>query len=364
MAPILQVITDTDRRGAQVFATDLDRALASMGREVRTVALAPGAVGGLECPVLGATRTGPATLHALRRAAADAVVVVAHGSTTLPACAIALAGTGTPFVYRQISDVTFWTRSWARRQRVRVALARASRVVALWAGSADTVATRFGYPRDRIVVVPNGVPAERFPPASPDEVAAARGTLGLGASATVAVYVGALVPEKGVDVAIDAVAGVSGLVLLVVGDGPERRALEAHAGAVAPGQIFYAGSLPDARPAFAAADVVVLTSRGGDSMPAVLAEAALMELPAVATAVEAIPEMVLDGRTGFVVGPEPPSARRVLERLVRDPHLRRSLGAAAREHCLQHYTMEVVARAWARVIDEVRSERSVHRGRG
>src|SRR5262245_36518288 len=105
---VLQVVTDTDRRGAQVFATDLHRALLDLGDEVETVALAPGAVGGLDLPVVGPTRRSLRTIRAVRERGADADVVVAHGSTTLPVCAIATLGSGTRFVYRQISDLRFW----------------------------------------------------------------------------------------------------------------------------------------------------------------------------------------------------------------------------------------------------------------
>ncbi len=353
MRPILQVVTDTDRRGAQVFACDLERALSSLGRDVRTVALAPGSVGGLEMPVLGSTRLGPATLRGLRRAARDSGVVVAHGSTTLPACAASLAGTGRPFVYRQISEVTFWTGTWPRRQRVRTALARAARVVALWNGSADTVANRFGYPRHHIEVIPNAVPGERFAPPAADEVASARRALGLDEASSVVVYIGALVQEKGVDLAIDAIAPLPGVVLVVAGDGPERSALEARAAASAPGRVLFAGSVADARVPLAAADVVALVSRGGDSMPAVLMEAGLMGVPAISTPVEAIPEVVLDGSSGFIVpaGAEP--VREAIERLTRNPELRREFGAAAAAHCRANYTMDVVASRWCRVLDAV-----------
>ncbi len=63
---ILQVITDTERRGAQVFAIDLEIALRAQGRNVRTVALSPALPGdSFDVPVLGRTRTGQATLVAL-----------------------------------------------------------------------------------------------------------------------------------------------------------------------------------------------------------------------------------------------------------------------------------------------------------
>src|SRR5690349_168446 len=120
-ATTLQVVTDTDRRGAQQFALDLHRALEARGRQMRTVALVDGEVGGLDLPTLGSKRLSLPTLLALRREAVAACVVIAHGSSTLPATAITTLGTGVPFVYRQISDVRFWARGRLRRWRVAAA---------------------------------------------------------------------------------------------------------------------------------------------------------------------------------------------------------------------------------------------------
>ena len=117
---VLQVITDTDRRGAQVFATDLGAELQDEF-DVRTVALAPGRDRALDVDVLGPSRRSPKTLRALRTAARHAAIVIAHGSSTLPASAVALVGSGVPFVYRQISDPVFWTPTAAKRLRVRLA---------------------------------------------------------------------------------------------------------------------------------------------------------------------------------------------------------------------------------------------------
>src|SRR5215469_13707106 len=135
VATVLQVITDTDRRGAQVFAMDLHAALTRRGDRVRTVALAPGRTGGLDVPVLGRRRLSLGTLRRLTTEARSAQVLVAHGSTTLPACAVVSAFSRTPFVYRQISDSLYWARSAGRRWRVRVELTRAARTVALWPGA-------------------------------------------------------------------------------------------------------------------------------------------------------------------------------------------------------------------------------------
>src|SRR4249919_2766244 len=75
---VLQVISSTDRRGAEIFGVDLGDALHRRGRSVRTMALAPGRTAGLEVPTLGPSRFAPRTLRALRSAAAT--LVVAHGS--------------------------------------------------------------------------------------------------------------------------------------------------------------------------------------------------------------------------------------------------------------------------------------------
>ena len=121
---ILQVITDTDRRGAQVFATDLATAMQVRGHEVTTVALAPGKQGSpLDVPHLGTRQRGLSTLRLLRRRMDDADVTIAHGSSTLVACAVA-GFPRRPFVYRQISDSRFWANTLARRIRTAVALRR------------------------------------------------------------------------------------------------------------------------------------------------------------------------------------------------------------------------------------------------
>ncbi|MDQ1431357.1 MAG: hypothetical protein QOF40_1959, partial [Actinomycetota bacterium] len=298
---ILQVITDTDRRGAQVFASDLHAELARLGYDVRTVALAPGTTGGLDVPVLGTKRISASSLRALRRELTGAEITIAHGSSTLPACAIAGLGTRSPFVYRQISDSRFWAATPARRMRVRGGLRRAARVVTLWDGAAATVAEMFAVSPAKIRVIPNGVPPDAFSVSDAATRRAARVEFGLDPARPTVVSIGALVPEKGVDLTVRAVGEIPTAQLLVVGEGSERPSLEGLADDVAPGRVTFAGSVGDAARAYATADVVVLASRGGDSMPAVLIEAGLSGLPTVATPIGGIPDIVLDGESGILV---------------------------------------------------------------
>ncbi len=349
---ILQVVSDTDRRGAQVFATDLAPALTARGHDVETVALVPGNAGGLDVEALGTRWRSVRVLRELRARMGRVDVTVAHGSTTGPACAVANLGLGRPIVYRQISDSRFWAPTRAKRAQVRATLARARVTVALSEFNRHELVEWIGVRPDRIVVVPNGVPADRFPPTTPTTRAAARAALGIpDASAStpvpVVVFVGALAPEKGADLAVRAVGRIDGAQLVVAGAGVEAHRLERLADEVAPGRVHFAGIMADAAPLYHAADLLVLPSRGGDAMPAVIIEAGLCGLPVVSTTVGAIPEMIVDGETGFVVQPDDlDGITDRIGRLLTDPVARAAMGSAARDRCLVRYEIARVAEGW------------------
>jgi glycosyltransferase involved in cell wall biosynthesis len=353
---VLQVITDPARRGAQMFALDLGDALAKMDVGVRTVALGPSAhQTALDVPVLGARRVSPSTVAALRREIRRSDVTVAHGGQTLPACALAGIGMSRPFVYRQISNSLFWASSPARRARVRVALSRATRVVALWEGAAATLEQRFGVRHERVRVIPNAVMQERFSAVDEARRLEARRTYGLDERRFTLVFLGALVRDKGVDLIIEAIGQLASTQLLVAGDGPEAAGLRSLAARLAPGRVVFAGTVPDAADALSAGDAIVLASRGGDSMPAALIEAGLMQLPAVATAVEAIPQIVQSGVTGELVAPDVDALARAIAQLAADPERVAALGRRARRHCLDRFSIVGVSRQWADLLHEAAS---------
>jgi glycosyltransferase involved in cell wall biosynthesis len=346
---VLQVISSTDRRGAEIFGVELGEALSRRGRAVRTVALARGRTGGLEVPTLGPSRFAPRTLRALRRAAREAKLVVAHGSSTLAAVAVAVAGTGQPFVYRNIGDPAYWTASPTRRARAGLLLRRAAAVVAVAERAATEIAGRFGVSPDRIAVIPTGVPAVRCPPVDPERRRRAREDLRFDEAARVIAVIGALSREKNVALAIDGVAAMPDVQLVVAGEGPERAALEERAIGRAPGRVRFTGSLPDAGPAYDAADVVVLTSRS-EGLPAVAIEAGLRTLPVVATDVGFVSEIVVDGETGVLVRPGDCDG---LVTAVRHASANaEALGAAARAHCLARFELEPVADRWDVLLEE------------
>ncbi|RKE18235.1 glycosyltransferase [Streptomyces sp. TLI_171] len=346
---VLHVITDPRARGAQRLARDLHAELVRRGQQSELTALHPhpDADPGDPAPVLGPSRHHPRTLWALRRAAARADVVVAHGSSTLQACAVALLGSRTPFVYVNIGDPRHWTASAARRLRVGAFLHRAAAVAAISPHAAEVLRERFRLPARRLRTLPNARAADRFRPAAgPAEKAAARAGLGLPAEGPLVAWIGALSPEKRPDLALAAHARLpEDVQLALAGEGPLRAEL-------APGpRTHLLGPLADPAPLYRAADLLLLTS-DSEGVPGVLIEAALAGLPAVATDVGWVSDVVRPGETGLLTPPDDPAALTEALRTLLAAD-RTGYGAAARAHALAHFELDVVATGWQQLLREV-----------
>jgi glycosyltransferase involved in cell wall biosynthesis len=350
----LGVLRSDRRRGAETFGIDLAGDLAARGLDAPVVALAPsGEPSALPVDAVGPSPLALATLRGLRRRAArgGGGVVIAHGSKTLPACALALAGARVPFVYRSIGDPRAWSAAGRRRWRTSLLLRRPALITALWPGAADALAAQHGVPRRRLRIAPNGVPAARCPVPGAAERAAARARFGLPDDAAVAGYAGSFTAEKQVGAAIAAVGRVPGAWLLLAGDGPERDSLAAQAAADAPGRVVFAGVTEGAGPVLAASDAMVLPSRT-EGMPGVLIEAGMSGRPTVATDVGAVGEVVADDETGVLVPSGDVAALAAgLVRVLGDEGP--DLGRAARRRCLDRFEIAVVGALWAGLVAEV-----------
>ena len=127
-------------------------------------------------------------------------------------------------------------------------------------------------------------------------------------------------------------ARLDGVSLVVLGDGPERAALErrsAELGLAGRVRFLGAGTRDDVVRLFRAADAALLTS-AWENLPHTLLEALAVGTPVIATAVGGVPEVVRDGENGLLVPPGDVEAiAAAIERLLGDAPLRAALAAAA-----------------------------------
>lgn len=132
-----------------------------------------------------------------------------------------------------------------------------------------------------------------------------------------------------------------------VGDDEYVGSLRHQANALGIGdRIRWMGFEPDPDRMYAGLDVVVVPSRSGDPFPTTVLEASARGLPVVGTRRGGIPEMIVDGETGYLVEGEDPSALAdALEDLLSSPSRRRVFGTAAKERVEQEYlTSHMVSR--------------------
>jgi glycosyltransferase involved in cell wall biosynthesis len=129
------------------------------------------------------------------------------------------------------------------------------------------------------------------------------------ADARVLLAVSRLTPQKGVDLAVQALASLpEDTVLVVLGDGPERATLERLSRELGVNRrVFLLGRVPDVAAWLRRASVFVHPARWEGFGLAVL-EAMLAGLPVVATDVSSLPELVVDAETGVLVPPNNPTA--------------------------------------------------------
>ena len=199
-------------------------------------------------------------------------------------------------------------------------------------------------------MVPGGVTLPRRAPSRQE----ARRRMGLPPGAFLVATAARLVVSKGVADLIEGLARVpapsASLGLLVAGDGPERAALEALAEEKIGGRVWFLGHLDEMQDFYAAADVFALVSYG-ESFGLVFVEAASYGLPSVGTDVGGIPEVVLHGRTGFLVPPhDPDRIAAALGFLRDDPVVRGLMGEAARERAQAEFTEGLMADRYLRLL--------------
>ncbi|HEU4681520.1 MAG TPA: glycosyltransferase [Gemmatimonadales bacterium] len=182
-------------------------------------------------------------------------------------------------------------------------------------------------------------------------------------------YAGNLVPSKGVDVLLRAVAelGRRGLAahLKILGEGPARTGLETLARELGiAAKVTWAPFVPQEQMAaeYGASTVTVLASRGrAEGLGLTLVEALLAGCAVVGTAAGGIPEVVLHERTGLIAreGDAGDLANQI-HRLLTNTTLRERLTTAGKEHVLQAHSPEAAVGRFLEIYDAVADHQPHH----
>ncbi len=204
-----------------------------------------------------------------------------------------------------------------------------------------------GIPAHKMSVIHNGIDAVPFRRFSAEDAAEIRAEWNIQPHQKVIGAVGRLVPIKGYDVFLKAAQKVKDrfpeAVFMIVGEGPcldslqeLARKLKIHE------QVLFTGFQENIPAFFSMMDVFVISSftEGG---PIVLLEAMAAGVPAIATRVGGVPEVLVDQKNGFMVEPHNPEslAERIM-RLLEDTDLARRFQLEAQLTLDREYTVEIV----------------------
>lgn len=252
-----------------------------------------------------------------------------------------------------------------RRFANRMLLERRDRVVAVCEAVKTALVRKEAIPEDRIEVIPNGIDTARFRP-SPELRAPVRSELGIGGGEFLVMMVARLDPVKDHRTALRAAAIAArqapGLRLVLVGDGPERAAIEEMIRSERlEGTVRMLGARFDVPRLLTAADALLLTSVS-EGIPLTVIEAMATGLPVVSTRVGSVPDVVQDGVTGWLASAgHPDEIAGHLLALSRSHSMCEAQGRRGRARVVAEFSEETMARQYASLLQ---SAAGVGRRRG
>lgn len=387
--PVLFAGTTFALGGAERIFSHLVRGLSRPPFRIEVLALRePGPVGeelraaGLtvHSGFTGAARFDPLLiprLHAfLRRGGYRAIYFLDHAHAVFPGV-LASIGTCVRVRVMPVHTTGQWGGQPSVKRPIRLVRAGLDRIIAIAEAQREYLVAEEGVPASQVTVIHNGVPLEQ-PDARRRQArrAEVRTLVGTAIDAPVIGITAVLRPEKNHELLLRAFVRVrvalSTAELWIIGDGPRREFLEAECDRLGlsfggadtgagPGKlpgghsVRFLGRRTDARLLMAGFDVAVLSSHPRvETMPLALIEAMDAGVPAVATRVGALAELVEDGVSGLLVPPgdEEALAGALLD-LLGDPARRASMGRAGQEIAAARFSVERMVGATERLLLEL-----------
>jgi glycosyltransferase involved in cell wall biosynthesis len=249
---------------------------------------------------------------------------------------------GYPWSFNYARESPRWWRRALVRRLERLAVRAADRVVVTSAAAGEYLVREHGLDAARVRVVPNAIDVARFAP----DPAAVR-------DKGCVVFVGRLAPEKNLGALVEAVARVPGARLRLVGDGPERAALEVAARRAGAHVEFTGAVTNDTVPRLLHSGALFALPSRYEGQPKALLEAMACGMPVLGADVPGIREAVRHGETGWLCAPDADSLAAALRALLEDGGLRERLGRQARAAIEREHSVESVAERELAVIREV-----------
>ena len=355
---LLHVVDSDQRRGGEVFASELTSVLGRHDVDQHVVVLTSSTTGGIDFtvgtsalpsggPVLPFVKLDLRMLLGLWRLIrqVNPDIIQGHGGDTFKYTAAAAVGHPARLVQRAIGAPPEWVRRGPRRLAYAFILSRSARIIAVAESVRSDIINVFRIPAERVVMIPSACEPARIAPKTDRE--AVRSGLGIPVDAPVIISLGALTWEKNPLAHVE----VSACVLhdnpecrhLIVGEGPLRSAVEARIRELRiESRVMLLGSRADIGDLLGASDVMLLASRI-EGMPAAIIEAGFAGLPVVAFAVAGVGEVILDQVTGYLVAPgEIKGLVLAIERLLEDRDLMRTMSEAGRRWTLANYDIGTV----------------------
>ncbi|KGN35006.1 hypothetical protein N802_01125 [Knoellia sinensis KCTC 19936] len=349
---VVHLVPQDSWRGAQVYAGRLRDELADDPEQRHfAVALFDAPVAGLRPDrVLTGRPTirrrlglDPLAVLRLRKLLADegADVVVAHGGEPLK-YAVA-ARTAAPVIYYKVG---LSTAELSRRSRLafyRFLTRRVTLGVAVSSAVHDQLRDVLGMPSAHLRIIPNARDPEVYYPAATPPGGIPR-----------LIWIGQLEEGKQPGLFLDVIDSLQSAGLKfsadMIGDGSMRREIEGRARHVG---VELLGVRDDVPSRLREASMLVTTSAPDtEGMPGVLIEAGLSGLPVVSTAAAGANDVVAAGETGFVIeSAEVSDLAQTITKLLRDPELRRTMGARARGRCVAGFSIQAGAAQWRETVE-------------
>ena len=210
---------------------------------------------------------------------------------------------------------------------------------------ADVVAS--GVPANKVTTIDNGISVPTRDPAARDSV---RAEFAVAGDEQLLVQIGRLARSKRSDLLLEAVARLpqaARIRILLVGEGGERQALLERARELGLGErVTFCGYRTDAHRILSAADLFVLSSNK-EGLPIVLLEAMALACPIVTTAVGAIPGVLRQDESAWIVPAEDAAAlARAIDEALTNPKLAADRAARAKADFLARFPRDVMGRRY------------------